>query len=136
MRISDVKLLRYIELKSGYDDNGPAWVGYVTPSKSGKTLYFNGHAFGRGGKKGEHFDCETGEKYWVSGVKKNCKDRHWAGSGKIRIEAAAVGEYLKAIGRTSLDPSLHEVIHTIVPTDIRKFDRLANMRLSELQKSG
>jgi hypothetical protein len=37
-----VKLLKYIELKSGHSDNGPAWIGYVTPSKTGRTLYFNG----------------------------------------------------------------------------------------------
>jgi hypothetical protein len=35
-----VKLLKYIELKSGYsNDDGPAWIGYVTPSKTGRTLY-------------------------------------------------------------------------------------------------
>lgn len=37
-----MKLLRYIELKSGHSDNGPAWIGYVTASKTGRTLYFNG----------------------------------------------------------------------------------------------
>ena len=31
-----MKLLRYIELKSGHNDNGPAWIGYVTPSKTGR----------------------------------------------------------------------------------------------------
>ena len=29
---------------------------------------------------------ETGESYWVSGVKKDGQDRHWAGSGKVLIE--------------------------------------------------
>jgi hypothetical protein len=32
--------LRYIELKSDYNDDGPAWIGYVESSKSGKTIYF------------------------------------------------------------------------------------------------
>jgi hypothetical protein len=36
-----VKFLRYTELKGGCDDNGPAWIGYVTPSKTGRTIYFN-----------------------------------------------------------------------------------------------
>ena len=40
---------------------------------------------------------ETGESFWVSGVKKNGEDRHWAGSGKVLIEAAAVSDYLKTI---------------------------------------
>lgn len=37
--------LLYVELKTGYSDDGPAWIGYVGRSKSGKTLYFNDHAF-------------------------------------------------------------------------------------------
>ena len=37
--------IRYIELKTGYNDNGPAWIGNVKESKSGKTIYFNDHAF-------------------------------------------------------------------------------------------
>jgi hypothetical protein len=37
-----VKLLRYVEFKTGRSDNGPAWIAYVTPSKSGRTSYFNG----------------------------------------------------------------------------------------------
>ena len=37
--------LMYIELKTGYSDDGPAWIGYVRTSKSKKTIYFNDHAF-------------------------------------------------------------------------------------------
>ena len=37
--------LMYIELKTGYSDDGPAWIGYVKTSKSKKTIYFNNHAF-------------------------------------------------------------------------------------------
>jgi hypothetical protein len=36
-----MKTLRHLELKSGHSDNGPAWIAYVTQSKSGRTLYFN-----------------------------------------------------------------------------------------------
>ena len=32
--------LMYIELKMGYSDDGPAWIGYVKTSKSKKTIYF------------------------------------------------------------------------------------------------
>ena len=32
--------LMYIELKTGYSDDGPAWIGYVKTSKSKKTIYF------------------------------------------------------------------------------------------------
>ena len=37
--------LMYIELKTGYNDDGPAWIGYVKTSKTGKTIYFNDHPF-------------------------------------------------------------------------------------------
>ena len=52
----EAALLRYVELKSGYADNGPAWIGYVTPSKSGRTLYFNGRALRK--FKGQDRDCD------------------------------------------------------------------------------
>ena len=65
--------IKYIELKSGYSDDGPAWIGLVTFSKTGRTVYFNGKAFKSlkpKGISGNHYDLETGEEYWISGVKK------------------------------------------------------------------
>jgi hypothetical protein len=62
----------------------------------------------------------------VSGVKKNGKDRHWAGSGKVLIEAAAVPDYLKAIGAKTLNTSHCEVTESIRQTDIERLSRLAN----------
>jgi len=130
-----VKVLRYIELKTGYSDNGPAWIGYVTPSKSGRTLYFNGRGLmklkgqRRDGDGGNYVDMETGESFWISGVKRNKEDRHWAGSGKVLIEAAAVSEYLAAIGSKSLDKSHCEITESIVATDIERLSRLANSPL-------
>jgi len=130
-----VKLLRYIELKSGYGDNGPAWIGYVTSSKTGRTLYFNGRGLlklkgqRRADSGGNYVDVETGEGFWVSGVKKNGEDRHWAGSGKVLVEAAALTEYLKTVRATSLDKSRYEVIDAIRQTDIDRLSRLANLRL-------
>ncbi|MGA2149776.1 MAG: hypothetical protein ABSH49_33025 [Bryobacteraceae bacterium] len=128
-------MLRYVELKSGHFDDGPAWIGYVTPSKTGRTLYFNGRALRklkgqrRGDLGGNYCDMETGESFWVSGVKKNGEDRHWAGSGKVMIEAVAVSEYLEKIGASALDISRYEVSYAIVATDIKKFTLLANEKL-------
>jgi hypothetical protein len=127
-----VKLLRYIELKSGHSDNGPAWIGYVTSSKTGRTLYFNGRGLmklkgqRRGASGGNYVDMETGESFWISGVKKNGKDRHWAGSGKVLIEAAAVAEYLETIKAKTLDTSRCELTNSILRTDIERLSRLAN----------
>ena len=127
-----MKILRYIELKSGHTDKGPAWIAYVTQSKSGRTLYFNGRGLmklkgqRRGESGGNYRDMETGESLWVSGVKKNGKDRHRAGSGIVLIEAAAVLDYLTTIKAKALDTSRYEVTNSIVQTDIERLSHLAN----------
>ena len=116
-------MLKYIELKTGYSDNGPAWVARVRLSKSGRTVYFNGKALKRavrGGVEGNHYDIDTGEEYWVSGVKKTGLDRHWAGSGVVRIEAGVVAEYLRLTGSPSLGKHF-EVIQDLEEPDPSKF---------------
>ena len=56
--------IRYIELKTGYHDDGPAWIGNVKESKSGQTVYFNNHAFKKYNcTRGNYVDVETGEGY-------------------------------------------------------------------------
>jgi hypothetical protein len=80
----------------------------------------------RGDSGGNYVDMETGESFWVSGVKKNGEDRHWAGSGKVLLEAAAVEDYLKAIGAKTLDGSRYEVTNDIRQTDVERLSRLAN----------
>jgi hypothetical protein len=116
-------LLRYIELKTGHNDDGPAWIGRVQLSRSGRTLYFNGKAFqrGRGGASGNYFDVETGDIYWISGVKKRGRDRHWAGSGKVTMEARVVNEYLELVGADELDLARFVVSDAIAPPDPSKF---------------
>ena len=101
--------IKYIELKTGYNDDGPAWIGNVKESRSGKTIYFNDHAFQRNsstketGIYGNYIDIETGEEYWISGVKKDGSDRHWAGHGKIIIDSKVVDEYLAIVKADHLD---------------------------------
>lgn len=130
-----MKILRYIELKSGYSDNGPAWITYATPSKSGRTIYFNGRGLlklkgqQRDASGGNYVDLETGESFWVSGVKLNGQDRHWAGSGKVLVEAAAVVEYLATIKAKTLNTLRYEVTHSIRQTDIERLSRLQNAPL-------
>lgn len=66
-----IKDLMYIELKSGYSDDGPAWIGYVKTSKTGKTIYFNDHAFQKAiGGSSNYIDVENGDRYWITGLKK------------------------------------------------------------------
>lgn len=104
--------IKYIELKSGYHDDGPAWIGMVEFSKTGQTIYFNGHAF-KGNGHGLCFDIETKETYWITGVKKDSQNRHWAGKGKIMIDKLVVDDYLKLKGWPCLDLNKYEYHHPI-----------------------
>jgi hypothetical protein len=127
-----LSMIRYIELKSGYHDDGPAWIARVAVSKSGRTLYFNGKALKRGTQSGSgnYYDVETTESYWLSGVKKKGGDRHWAGRGKITIDAGAIDEYLQITGATALAPSRFVVSTAIMPPDTKKFHDLENQPLT------
>ena len=83
--------LMYIELKTGYSDDGPAWIGYVKASKSGKTLYFNDHAFQKcRGTYSNYRDIESGEAYWISGLTAIGPDMEklpWTGALSVNISA-------------------------------------------------
>lgn len=124
-----MSMLRYIEFKSGYGDSGPAWIGRVRLSRSKTTVYFNGRALKKakgGGISGNYFDLESGEEFWISGVKKNGQDRHWAGSGIVLVEASAVEEYLAARNLQALDRKQYAITDSIVQTDIAKYKELEN----------
>lgn len=38
-------------------------------------------------------DVQTREEFWVSGVKRNGSNRHWAGSGPVQIDDDVKAEY-------------------------------------------
>ena len=66
----------YIEAKSE-GLVGPARIGRVTYSKTGKSLTYRGREFGslKGmGIKANFADCESGAHYWISGCKKDGLD--------------------------------------------------------------
>jgi len=116
--------IKYIELKSGYSDDGPAWIGKVDFSKSGQTIYFNGRAF-KGNGHGSCFDLETKESYWITGIKKNGQNRHWAGKGKIMIDKLIVDDYLKLVELKNLDLTKFELVD-IEKTDKKRFSAIEN----------
>lgn len=94
-----IRELMYIELKTGYSDNGPAWIGFVMTSKTKKTIYFNDRAFQKyNGIGSNYYDIESGDEYWISGIKARGSNRHWAGNGKIMIDSRAVEQYLELTG--------------------------------------
>lgn len=122
-----IKNLMYIELKTGYSDDGPAWIGYVQTSKSKKTIYFNNHAFQRNiGAYSNYIDIENGDEYWISGLKKQESNRHWAGHGKIMIDRRAVEEYLLFIGEKELPLKLFEVIDMKDEFPVERIQKLLN----------
>ena len=122
-----IRELMYIELKSGYSDDGPAWIGYVKTSKTKNTIYFNNHAFQKSnGGNANYYDVESGEDYWISGVKKRESNRHWAGHGKIMIDRRAVGEFLAYTGEAALPVSLFDVVDIEDAYPIERVNKLFN----------
>lgn len=67
--------IMYIELKSGL--SGPARIGRVKFSKSGKSIYYAGRTLrtlSGNGFKANYFDVATGVQFWISGCKKRGGD--------------------------------------------------------------
>ncbi len=92
--------IMYIEDKSD-SLNGPARIGRVTFSKSGRSLTYAGRTFeslnGRG-FKANYFDVETGQRFWISGPRKDGADRLYAASTlPIDIDEDVAEEYWSTI---------------------------------------
>ncbi len=74
--------IMYIENKSGQPAGqsgvrGPARIGRVKFSKTGKSLYYQGKTFRslKGlGVKANYYDIATREEYWISGPRKDGAD--------------------------------------------------------------
>ncbi len=92
----------YVENKDGDIDGVDARIGWVTFSKSGRSVYYRGKTLKRakgGGIAGNHFDEETGEEYWVSGIKKRGSNAHWAESASIAVDDDAKEEYERILNQ-------------------------------------
>ena len=76
--------------------NGPARIGRVTMSKTGRTIEYRGQKFqkSKSGYKWNHFDIETGDHYWISGPRKDGKDRLYSQSSQpVEIDEDVQEEY-------------------------------------------
>ncbi|MFR5150057.1 MAG: hypothetical protein ACLTER_11365 [Ruminococcus sp.] len=63
--------LMYIELKTGYSDDGPAWIGYVKTSRVRKQSILITMLFSKyNGNYSNYIDIENGDEYWISRLKK------------------------------------------------------------------
>jgi len=68
--------IMYIESKAG-GLTGPARIGRVSFSKTGATVYYRGRAFQSlkgAGFKSNYFEVATGERFWISGPRKDGRD--------------------------------------------------------------
>jgi hypothetical protein len=93
--------IMYIECKAG-GLTGDARIGRVTFSKTGRTLYYQGHKFQSlkgAGFKSNYYDVDTGEDYWISGPKRNGGDALYGGSTPIEIDEDVREEYWRDIRR-------------------------------------
>jgi hypothetical protein len=92
--------IMYIELK-GDSLTGPARIGRVTFSQTGRTLYYRGKQFRktRRGYKWNCYDVESKEYYWISGCKRNGQDRLYGESMSIIIDEDVREEYWTTIRR-------------------------------------
>lgn len=80
--------IMYVESKAG-GLRGPARIGRVSFSKTGRTLHYGGRSFQslRGaGFKANYYDIETGEQYWISGPKKDGSDRLYGERVPVEID--------------------------------------------------
>lgn len=92
--------IMYIESKSG-GLNGPARIGRVTFSKSGKSVSYRGRTFqslkGRG-FKANFVDTESGEEVWISGPRKDGQDRLYPQSTiAVEVDDDVAEEYWRDI---------------------------------------
>lgn len=94
----------YVELKSGL--TGPARIGRVYFSRTGRTLYYRGRCFqslkGRGFKS-NYFDRDTGEEYWISGCRRDGADRLYGERLPVEVDADVEEEYWRDIRGCSLE---------------------------------
>lgn len=93
--------LRYVEHKPAeHNERGDAWIGWVTFSKTGRTVYTRGLRLQRatGHSCANHVDLDTGEEYWVSAPKKDGADRLY-GNAPVEIDEDAREEYRRLTGR-------------------------------------
>ena len=92
--------IMYIENKSA-SLNGPARIGRVAFSKTGKSISYGGRTFQSlkgSGFKANYFDIDTGERFWISGPRKDGNDRLYAESSLlVEIDSDVAEEYWRDI---------------------------------------
>ena len=79
-----------------------ARIGRVRLSKAGKSLYYRGQTFkslkGRGFKS-NYYDIATGEEYWISGPRRDGRDRLYGERVAVEIDEDVRTEYWTRVRR-------------------------------------
>ena len=92
--------IMYVENKSE-SLNGPARIGRVVFSKTGRSLTYGGRTFQSlkgAGFKANYFDIESGEEFWISGPRKDGQDRLYGGDTPVvEIDPDVADEYWATI---------------------------------------
>lgn len=90
--------IMYIERKAESLD-GPARIGRVVFSKTGRSVTYQGQVFHKtkSGFKYNFCEAETGAEYWISGPKKRGGDRLYGGSTAVEIDEDVREEYWTTI---------------------------------------
>jgi hypothetical protein len=121
--------LMYVELKTNHSDDGPAWIGKAFFSKTGRLLYFNGLAFAKGSRSGgNYYEVLNVDYYWISGIKKEGTNRHWAGGGKIQIDKDAIEEYLEITKLSVLPNHMFEVVELNNTPPVEATQKFMNLK--------
>lgn len=85
--------IMYIESKAE-GLNGTARIGRVTFSKTGQTIYYRGLEFMRiKGFKANYLEVGSGAEYWISGPRKDGRDRLYSGRVAVEIDEDVREEY-------------------------------------------
>ena len=86
----------YLENKDGLLEGAHARIGWVTFSKTGRTVFYAGRslkAIGGRGVRGNFIDEQSGEEFWVSGIKKRGSNAHANESTSVVVDDDAKDEY-------------------------------------------
>ena len=87
--------IMYIEDKTDGVE-GPARIGRVYFSKTGKSLYYRGlmlQSLSGAGFKANYVDLNSGDYYWISGPRKDQNDRLYGGNKGVEVDEDVRAEY-------------------------------------------
>jgi hypothetical protein len=86
----------YLENKDGLIEGAQARIGWVTFSKTGRTVRYAGRslkAIGGRGVRGNFIDENSGEEFWVSGIRKRGSNAQANASTSVVVDDDARDEY-------------------------------------------